>query len=131
MRVFNVMTAAQATKAGVDDPRSHFRVDFGKVNMVANGKGIFGQGDEIGVVEPWRWPSADSLPERETHAPAAVVADVPDDLLADLKVRLENGDYKASKQADNGLESCWRSCSGWTRRLTAIESSRCSPHGSI
>ena len=29
------------------------------------------------------------------------MADVPDDLLADLKVRLENGDYKASEQADN------------------------------
>ena len=114
MRVFNVMTQAEAEKAGIDDPRSYFRVDFGKVNMVAsgrsqwrrfvsvplgNGKGLVKTGDEIGVVEPWRWPSEDALAERAAEARRAVVADVPDDLLAGLKVRLGAGSYRESIQA--------------------------------
>lgn len=113
MRVFNVMTPAEAEKAGVDDQRSYFRVDFGKVNMVAsghsqwrrfvsvplgNGKPLFGKpqsGDEIGVVESWRWPSPETMAERQAEARLSIVADVPADLLAGLKVRLENADYKA------------------------------------
>lgn len=113
MRVFNVMTDAEAAKVGVDDPRAYFRLDMGKVNMVAsgrsqwrrfvsvplgNGQGLVKTGDEIGVVESWRWPSADVLAERQTEARRAVVADVPAETLAGLKVRLENGDYKANPQ---------------------------------
>lgn len=113
MRVFNVMTTAEAEKAGIDDPRSYFRVDFGKVNMVAsgrsqwrrfvsvplmNGRGLVKTGDEIGVVEPWRWPSADAIAERAAETRMAVVADVPSETLAGLKVRLENGDYKSDQK---------------------------------
>lgn len=72
MRVFNVMTKEEAEKAGLDNHHGYFRVDFGKVNMIAsgssqwrrfvsvplmNGKGLFKTGDEIGVVEAWKWPS--------------------------------------------------------------------------
>lgn len=116
MRVFNVMTQAEAEKAGIDDARSYFRVDFGKVNMVAsgrsqwrrfksvplmNGTGLIKTGDEIGVVEPWSWPSQDDLAERAASARAAVIADVPVDLLVGLKARLTGSDYKASEQATN------------------------------
>ncbi|MBY3515723.1 AAA family ATPase [Rhizobium laguerreae] len=114
MRVFNVMTQAEGEKAGVDDPRAYFRVDFGKVNMVAsghslwrrfvsvplmNGSGLAKTGDEIGVVEPWKWPSADTIAERAASARAAVVADVPAETLAGVKVRLEASDYKADQRA--------------------------------
>lgn len=72
MRVFNSMTKEEAEKAGLDNHHGYFRVDFGKVNMIAsgksqwrrfvsvplgNGKGLVKTGDEIGVVEAWRWPS--------------------------------------------------------------------------
>ncbi|MBY5349583.1 AAA family ATPase [Rhizobium leguminosarum] len=114
MRVFNVMTQAEAEKAGVDDPRAYFRVDFGKVNMVSsghsqwrrfvsvplmNGRGLTKSGDEIGVVEPWKWPSADAIAERAASARAAVVADVPAETLAGIKVRLEASDHKADHRA--------------------------------
>ncbi|MEH2701184.1 hypothetical protein DXU03_29160 [Rhizobium johnstonii] len=108
------MTPAEAEKAGVDDPRAYFRVDFGKVNMVAsgqsqwrrfvsvplmNGRGLAKNGDEIGVVEPWKWPSADAIAERAASARAAVVADVPAETLAGVKVRLGASDYKADQRA--------------------------------
>ena len=114
MRVFNIMTQAEAAKTGVDDPRGYFRVDFGKVNMVAssrsqwrrfvsvplgNGRGLLKTGDEIGVVEPWRWPSPDVLAERAAEARASVVDDVPAETLAGIKVRLGAAEYKASEQA--------------------------------
>jgi hypothetical protein len=109
MRVFNIMTQAEADKAGIEDPRAYFRVDFGKVNMVAsghsqwrrfvsvplgNGKGLVKTGDEIGVVEQWRWPSADVMAARQAETRRAVVADVPADILAGLKVRLHASDHK-------------------------------------
>lgn len=110
MRVINAMTGAEAEKVGLEKPDGYFRIDPGKVNLVAsgrsawrhiasvplgNGKGLLTAGDEIGVVEPWQWPAADVLAERAAEARAAVVADVPEDLLAGLKVRLENADHKA------------------------------------
>lgn len=73
VRTINGMTKEEAEKAGVEDHRTFFRVDFGKFNMVAaassawrkfvavplmNGKGLIKRGDEIGVVEGWRWPSS-------------------------------------------------------------------------
>lgn len=109
MRTLNPMTEAEATKVGVDEPERYFRIDLGKFNMTAkgrsawrrfasvplgNGKGLLKTGDEIGVVEPWRWPSADILAERAAEQRRAVVADVPDDLLAGLKVRLGASDHK-------------------------------------
>ncbi|CAN7459005.1 AAA family ATPase [Mesorhizobium sp. LjNodule214] len=109
MRVFNAMTLPEAEKAGIDDPRAYFRLDFGKVNMVASGRsqwrrfvsvplgngGVFSLGDEIGVVEPWRWPSSDVLAERQAEARMSVVAEVPVDTLTGLKVRLDAAAYKA------------------------------------
>lgn len=109
MRVLNAMTAGEAEKVGLEKPDGYFRIDHGKVNMVAsgrsqwrrfvsvslgNGKGLVKTGDEIGVVEPWRWPSADDLAERAAEQRRAVVADVPDELLAGLKVRLSASDHK-------------------------------------
>lgn len=109
MRVFNVMTKEEAEKAGVDNHRSYFRVDFGKVNMVAsgssswrrfvsvplgNGKGLFDKGDEVGVVEPWRWPSAEDLGQLRVQKRNSVVADVPSETLAGIKNRMRNGAYK-------------------------------------
>ncbi|MBX4993846.1 hypothetical protein ABID08_006536 [Rhizobium binae] len=114
MRVFNVMTHAEAEKAGVEDPRAYFRLDHGKVNMIAsgrsqwrrfvsvplgNGKGIVKTGDEIGVVEAWRWPSADVLADLAAEERQAAVANVPEQTLAGLKVRLNASDYKADQRA--------------------------------
>jgi hypothetical protein len=109
MRVFNVMTKEEAEKAGVDNHRSFFRVDFGKVNMVAsgssswrrfvsvplgNGKGLTDKGDEVGVVEPWRWPSAEDLGQLRVQKMNSVVADVPSHILAGVKNRMRSGAYK-------------------------------------
>lgn len=114
MRTLNPMTEAEATKVGIDEPERYFRIDLGKFNMTSkghsawrrfasvplgNGKGLLKTGDEIGVVEPWRWPSADILAERAAEARRAVVADVPDELLAGLKARLGASSYRESTQA--------------------------------
>ncbi|WP_192937350.1 AAA family ATPase [Sinorhizobium meliloti] len=116
MRVFNVMTKEEAEKAGVENHRSYFRVDFGKINMIAsgnsqwrrfvsvplmNGKGLVKNGDEIGVVEAWRWPSKDAVAEKAKAERASLIANVPAETLAGLKVRLGASDFKASDQATN------------------------------
>jgi len=114
MRVFNIMTQTEADKAGVEDPRAYFRVDHGKVNMVAsgrsqwrrfvsvplnNGRGLVKTGDEIGVVEAWRWPSADVLADRAAEERQAAVAGVAAETLHGLKARLLASDYKADQRA--------------------------------
>lgn len=125
MRTINLMTEAEAVKAGLEDHNGYFRVGFGKANMTKktktqrwhrlvsvplmngkerqmNGKSIGRDpGDEIGVVERWFWPSADVLAEKEAEARAAVVAGVPEAVLAGIKVRLDNGSFKESSQADS------------------------------
>lgn len=115
VRTINGMTQAEATKAGVEDRREYFRIDLGKVNMtkstrsqwrhfesvgLGNGGSMISQGDSVGVVVPWRWPSADSIAEKAVAAREALIADVPAEVLAGLKVRLENSAYKANAQAD-------------------------------
>lgn len=121
LRTVNGMTSTEATKAGVDNPADYFRIDFGKANLakrsgrsdwrrfvsvpLMNGKGLVKTGDEVGVVESWRWPTPDIIAERAATEASAIVADVPADTLAGLKVRLENGQYKASDQAKQ-----WAGC---------------------
>ncbi|ESY19178.1 MULTISPECIES: AAA family ATPase [unclassified Mesorhizobium] len=115
VRTINGMTQAEATKAGVEDRREYFRIDLGKVNMtksmrsqwrrfesvgLGNG-GTFSQGDSVGVVVPWCWPSADTIAEKAEAARVALVADVPADMLAGIKVRLHSSHYKESPQAGN------------------------------
>lgn len=72
-RVLNVMSKEEAERAGVEKPRSYFRVDNGKANMapppdtstwyrmanvnLGNGDGLT-PGDNVGVVTPWEWPDA-------------------------------------------------------------------------
>jgi hypothetical protein len=68
---------------------------------LGNGKGLMGRGDEIGVVESWRWPSQEVMQHRAAEARRAVVADLPQETLDGLKVRLANSDYKESPQAGN------------------------------
>lgn len=109
MRVFNVMTKEEAEKAGVENHRSFFRVDFGKVNMVAsgssswrrlvsvalgNGKGLAQTGDEVGVVEAWRWPSPEDLGQVRAQKLTSFVAEVPRDTLDGIKNRMRGGSYK-------------------------------------
>lgn len=105
VRVVNSMTRDEAEKAGIPDDqiRRHFRVDFGKVNMVAsassawrrfanvslgNGAGPLDPADQIGVVEQWRWPSPDD-----------VKAELPDGAFEALLRKLECGNYRESDQA--------------------------------
>ncbi len=109
MRVFNVMTKEEADKAGVENHRSFFRVDFGKVNMVAsgssswrrfvsvplgNGRGLAVGGDEVGVVEAWRWPSAEDIGQVRAQKLVSVVADVPSHILDGVKNRMRSASYK-------------------------------------
>jgi hypothetical protein len=117
VRTINPMTRDEADKAGVDDSYGYFRVDFGKANMVSrssgshwrrfvsvplrNGKGIVKTGDEIGVVEGWRWPSADDLAGRRAEARRSLVGDIPEYVLDGIKNRLTGADHKANEQSKN------------------------------
>jgi AAA domain len=89
LRVLNTMTKEEARKAGVENHRSHFRVDNGKNNFAAPaessswhrivgvhlGNGERG-GDSVGVVTAWDWPDASEqiTPEDVCEVQAAVAA---------------------------------------------------------
>lgn len=72
-RVLNSMTKEEAERAGVERPRTYFRMDNGKANLapppdksewfhlasvsLENGPpGPFDMSDHVAVVEPWEWP---------------------------------------------------------------------------
>jgi hypothetical protein len=71
-RLLRQMSDAEAQQAGVDSPRLYFSIASGKANLappankttwrrltgvlLCNGMSPEDPGDEIGVVEPWRWP---------------------------------------------------------------------------
>lgn len=66
-RALNGMSKEEAEKAGVENPRAYFRVDNGKASMAPPpDKSAWrkftsvdlGNGDSVGVVEPWKWPDA-------------------------------------------------------------------------
>ncbi|WP_064696081.1 AAA family ATPase [Rhizobium aegyptiacum] len=104
VRVMNPMTKEEAEKAGLETERGYFRVDFGKVNKIAgdaksqwrrfvsvplmNGKGLVKKGDEVGVVEAWRWPSANE-----------VVADISEEQLFMLKKKIGGLDCRDNIQS--------------------------------
>jgi hypothetical protein len=117
VRTINPMTREEAEKAGVEDSHGYFRIDFGKANMVSrssgsqwrrfvsvplgNGRGIIKTGDEVGVVESWRWPSADDIAGRRAEARKSLVGGVPSHVLEGIKNRLAGADHKASEQSKN------------------------------
>jgi hypothetical protein len=86
------MTKDEAIKAGVENHRSHFRVDNGKANLappaensnwyrivsvqLGNGRQIPHAGDSVGVVTSWNWPdpSEDVTPDEISAVQAAVAA---------------------------------------------------------
>lgn len=109
VRVINLMTKSEASGAGVQpsEALSYFKVEFGKTNMtrrggmpmwrkfvsVKLGNGGTGnlastQGDEIGVVDRWDWPSASSVAE-----------EIDPDTLDGIKSRLSGSDYRESPQS--------------------------------
>src|SRR5215831_12006746 len=72
VRVFNTMTKEEGEKAGVDQHRSYFRIDSGKINLapppedsewrkfvsvsLGNAMGDCPE-DRVGVVTAWEWPN--------------------------------------------------------------------------
>jgi hypothetical protein len=67
VRVINRMTGDEGLKAKVDNHRLYFRIYSDKLNLappadVSDWYGIrnvlLANGDEVGVVAPWKWPSA-------------------------------------------------------------------------
>jgi hypothetical protein len=87
------------------DRTDYFHIDAGKANLkrrggpstwrrfvpvkLGNGSGkLVDNGDEIGVVDKWEWPSAESL-----------VQDVGAEELAGIKARLGAGNYRENDQA--------------------------------
>jgi hypothetical protein len=84
LRVFNTMTKEESEKAGIDQPRSYFRIDSGKVNLapppeesewrkfvsvpLGNAMGDCPE-DRIGVVTLWDWPNPmENLTVADLHA---------------------------------------------------------------
>ena len=65
-RVLNRMTDDERVKAGVTGEDTYFSVTRDKANLAPAGKRAWrrivsvdlGQGDHVGVVEPWEWPDA-------------------------------------------------------------------------
>ncbi len=106
VRVLNRMTEDQATKAGLDpnDRFSYFWIHHGKANLtkldnsqhwrkiesvpLGNGTGISKPQDHAGVVTEWHWPSKDE-----------VAAQIPDDVLSEVLVRLANQNCRESAQS--------------------------------
>jgi hypothetical protein len=80
-RALNAMSKDEAARAGVSEPRLHFRIDNGKANLappadkttwrrlgsvqLGNGEAIPHAGDSVGVVTAWEWPdpSEDVTPD--------------------------------------------------------------------
>lgn len=106
VRTINPMTKDESEKAGLEDHRGFFRLDFGKTNMTAsssgsqwrrfvsvplmNGTGMIKTGDEIGVVEAWRWPS-------KSHVTAFVSAEE----LEAIKRKMKSSNCRESVQAND------------------------------
>lgn len=108
VRVLNRMTEDQATKAGVEPKErfSYFWIHYGKANLtkldsgqhwrrmesvaLGNGAGLQRPQDHAGVVTEWHWPSKD-----------AVAAAIPDDVRAEVLVRLANQNCRASDQSSD------------------------------
>jgi len=106
VRVLNRMTEDQATKAGLDpnDRFSYFWIHYGKANLtkldnsqhwrkmesvpLGNGTGILKPQDHAGVVTEWNWPSKDE-----------VAAQIPDNVLSEVLVRLANQNCRESAQS--------------------------------
>jgi hypothetical protein len=109
VRVINPMAEAQATSAGIpkEEASGYFRVEMGKANLTKGGGkptwrrfasvglgngpktlGLALNGDSIGVVEPWSWPTV-----------ASAVEDVPVELLDGLKARMGASNYRESEQS--------------------------------
>lgn len=106
VRVLNRMTEDQATKAGLDpnDRFSYFWIHHGKANLtkldnsqhwrkmesvpLGNGTGILKPQDHAGVVTEWNWPSKDE-----------VAAQIPDNVLSEVLVRLANQNCRESAQS--------------------------------
>jgi hypothetical protein len=99
-RVLNQMSKEEADKAGVENRRAFFRVDFGKSNMtLVSGNALWHQmksvdlgnrgplmdGDSIGVVADWKWPN----PLDEVTAKD----------LAAVQVRIAGGEWRENAQA--------------------------------
>lgn len=106
VRVLNRMTEDQATKAGLDpnDRFSYFWIHYGKANLtkldnsqhwrkmesvaLGNGAGLQRPQDHAGVVTEWTWPSKDE-----------VAAQIPDNVLSEVLVRLANQNCRESAQS--------------------------------
>jgi hypothetical protein len=101
VRVLNRMSKDESEKAGVENPRSYFRVFVDKANLappaesstwfklesVDLGNSITGHGDSVGVVVSWQWPD--------------LMADVSLSDLRNVQAIVSKGRYRASLQADD------------------------------
>lgn len=103
VRVLNRMSKDEASKAGIANPRSFFRVDNGKANLappaesstwreivsvsLGNDRGAI-RGDSVGVVMPWTWPDrsgAVTLDDVRTIQEAIAVGDWRSNVQSDAK----------------------------------------------
>lgn len=102
-RVLNQMTKEEAERAGIDNPRLHFRADNGKANLapppdgstwyrlasvsLCNGPaGPFDFSDHVAVVTAWEWP--DVLAETTVADLHAAQAEVAGAAAAGMRFRL-------------------------------------------
>ena len=102
-RVLNTMTKKEAEIAKIDNPRLYFGVTSGKANLtppadkvtwrrtvgvsLGNGVAPHDPGDEIGVVEPWKWP--------DTFASVSVQD------AQEVQRRIAAGEWRSNPRAEN------------------------------
>jgi hypothetical protein len=97
-RVLNPMSKAEAAKVGIDEVyrRLYFRVDTGKANMAPPAAARWHQftgvdlpnGDNVGVVLPWTYPSEGT-------------SDLPDTACAAVQAEVAKGEFLSGARSPN------------------------------
>jgi hypothetical protein len=98
VRVLNTMSEEEAARAGIDgNHRLYFSVDNGKANLAPPPDGKFWfklesvdlpNGDQVGVVTPWRWPDPlDGIIPADILKAQQAIADAAEPCRADIQAK--------------------------------------------
>jgi len=120
-RLLRQMTETEAKRAGVENSRLYFSIASGKANLappadraiwrrltgilLCNGSSPEDPGDDVGVVEPWRWP--DPFSDMNTEA------------AREVQRRIHAGEFRADQRAEYWAGYVVLDVLGWDRSDTS------------
>jgi AAA domain-containing protein len=120
-RLLRQMTETEAKRAGVENSRLYFSIASGKANLappanraiwrrltgilLCNGSSPEDPGDDVGVVEPWRWP--DPFSDMSTEA------------AREVQRRIHAGEFRADQRAKYWAGYVVLAVLGWDRSDTS------------